>query len=227
MNQVVAADGKQIAITGVHHHVQLGVRQLQTGGERNGAAVRGVKRILIDVSGDAARATDAGYDGEVLGVDLGVNQRVSEGVDAGANTAARTPDVGNAVHPQELFHRVVGGQFGQIAHRATSRMACRMSSGRCTLPPACPTKRTVALPATARSTSRTICPRFSSATTIAFTLPAISAIFFSGNGHAVMRRNLPTFRPFFRAMSMARCATRDVMPYDKTTTSAPSIWSSS
>ena len=154
----------------VHHHVQLGIGQLQAGGERNGAAVRGVERIQVDVAGNASGAADAGDDGQVPGVDLGVDQRAGKGVDAGADAAARTPDVRHAVHAQELFDRILDGQFGQLAHRATSMMAFRMSSGRCTLPPACPTKRTMALPAAARSTSRTICPRFSSATTIAFTL---------------------------------------------------------
>src|ERR1019366_5345778 len=218
---------EQVAIAGVHHHVELGVGQFQAGGERNGATVRGVERVLFHVAGNPPAATDAGDNGDVSGVNLGIDERVDEGVDAGANAAARTPDVGNAVHAQEGFHWVLGSHFGQLAHRATSRMVCRMSSGRCTLPPACPTKRTIALPAAARSTSRTICPRFSSTTTNAFTLAAISAICFSGKGQAVIRRNLPTFTPFLRANSMARCATREVMPYDTTTTSAPSICSSS
>jgi len=38
------------------------------------------------------------------------------------------------------------------------------------------------------------------------------AILFSGKGHAVIRRNLPTHSPRSRAASMARCATREVIP---------------
>jgi len=40
VNQVIAADRKQVAIAGIDHHIQLGIRQLQPGGEGNRAAVR-------------------------------------------------------------------------------------------------------------------------------------------------------------------------------------------
>jgi hypothetical protein len=42
---MVAADGEQVAIAGVDHHLQFGIGQLQPGGEGNGAAVGGVERI--------------------------------------------------------------------------------------------------------------------------------------------------------------------------------------
>src|SRR5271165_2202336 len=225
MNQVVAADSEQIAVTGIDHDIQFGIGQLQPGCERNRPPVRSVERIQLHVAGNASGAADARHDGDVLQVHVGFGQRAGERVDASTDAASRTPDVRHALGAQKRFHRI--DRYGRCRHRATSMMAWRISSGRCTLPPACPTKRTAALPATARSTSRTICPKFSSATTKAFTFEAISAIFFSGNGQAVMRRNLPTFTPLSRARSIARCATREVMPYETTTTSAPSIWSSS
>src|ERR1035438_5745859 len=53
----------------------------------------------------------------------------------------------------------------------------------------------LAFPAAARSTSRTICPRFNSGTTKALVWAASSRILFSGKGHAVIRRSLPTFNP--------------------------------
>src|ERR1017187_3964843 len=78
VNQVIAADREQVAIAGVNHHVQLGVRQLQTGGERNGAAVGGVERVLFDVASNASGAADTGDNGDVPGVDLGIDERVGE-----------------------------------------------------------------------------------------------------------------------------------------------------
>ena len=42
--------------------------------------------------------------------------------------------------------------------------------------------------------------------------PGASLGVFSGNGHTVMSRNLPTLSPLARPMSMARCATREVIP---------------
>ena len=43
VDQVVAADRRQIAVAGVDHHVQRRIGQLQAGGERDGAPVRGVE----------------------------------------------------------------------------------------------------------------------------------------------------------------------------------------
>ena len=92
-------------------------------------------------------------------------------------------------------------------------MACRMSSGWWTLPPACPTKRTM------RFAGRGAFHFAHHLSQVQFghhewpsPCAAISAICFSGKGQAVISRNLPTFTPFSRAISMARCATREVMP---------------
>src|SRR5664279_1961888 len=65
VNQVIAADCEQIAIAGVNHNVQLGVCQLQAGGEWNSATVRGVERVLFDVAGNTPGAT--GCTGRVAG----------------------------------------------------------------------------------------------------------------------------------------------------------------
>src|SRR5271157_5791457 len=127
MNQVIAADSKQVAVTGVHHHIQLGIGQLQAGGEGQRTAVGGVKRVEIDVSGDASGAADTGDDRQVLDVDLGVDQSASEGVYAGSDTAAGAPDVGDALGTQERVSDIVVNGKGR--HRATSMMAFKMSSG--------------------------------------------------------------------------------------------------
>ena len=106
MNQVVAADGEQVAVARIDHHVQLGIGQLQAGGEGNRAAVRGVERIQVHVAGDASGAANAGHDGNILQVQVGLGQRAGEGVDAGADAASRTPDVRHALGAQERFHRI-------------------------------------------------------------------------------------------------------------------------
>src|SRR5437868_8269289 len=58
VNQVIAADGGEVAVSGVNDDVQLRIRQLQSGGEGDGAAVRGVKRVELHVSGHAARTAN-------------------------------------------------------------------------------------------------------------------------------------------------------------------------
>ena len=67
---MIAADGGKIAVAGVHHNVQLGIGQLQAGGEGNGAAVGGVERIELDVAGNAAGAADAGNQCQRFQIDL-------------------------------------------------------------------------------------------------------------------------------------------------------------
>ena len=78
MDQVVAADGEQVAVARIHHHVELGIGQLQSGGERNGAAVRGVERIQVHVAGDAAGAADAATRWPRSSDRLGLGQRAGK-----------------------------------------------------------------------------------------------------------------------------------------------------
>ena len=131
------------------------------------------KRVQVHVAGDAAGAADAGDDGDLVQVELGLDQRAREAVDRGADAAARAPDVRHAVHAQERLDRIDGiavyrarlrssrglhdgfqNHFGLVNAAAGVRHADRP----CALPPA------------QRSTSRTIWPRFSSGTTKALTL---------------------------------------------------------
>jgi hypothetical protein len=43
VNQMVAANGRKVAIPRINHNVQLRVGQLQSGGKRDGAAMCGVE----------------------------------------------------------------------------------------------------------------------------------------------------------------------------------------
>jgi len=45
VDKMIAADPGNIAITGKHDHFQFRIRQLKTGGKRDGPPVGGVKRI--------------------------------------------------------------------------------------------------------------------------------------------------------------------------------------
>src|ERR1019366_9399448 len=198
VNEVVAADGEQVAIAGVDHHLQLRVGELESGGEGDGAPVGGVEAVQVGVSGDATRAADTGDDGDLVQVQLGALQRPGEAVHRGADAAGRAPYVRHAVHAEEGLYRIGRGHRrvqraidNGFTHRAASRMAFRMTSGLCTVPPACGTEMTLARPAVWRSTSWTIWPRFSSGTTKAFTRPARSRMCCSGKGQAEMMRKMP------------------------------------
>src|SRR5205807_3016421 len=106
MDEVVAADGEQIAIAGIHHHLQFGIGELESGGKRDRPAVCGVKAIEIGVAGDTAGAADAGDHGNLIEIELGTLQRAGEAVDGGADAAGRTPDVRHTVHAQVRLYGV-------------------------------------------------------------------------------------------------------------------------
>src|SRR3954468_2444080 len=112
---------------------------------------------------------------------MGSEKGSGETVYGGADAAPGTPDVRHTVHTEERLdgvgriHRNVDRDFeGMVVHRTASRIAFRMTSGLCTLPPAWLTGITLARPFTARATSWTIWPRLISGTTKAFTRPARS-----------------------------------------------------
>ncbi len=165
VDEVIAADGGEVAIARVHYHLQRWVGELQSSGERNGAAVRGVERIELRVAGYTPGTADSRDYGDLVEVGLGFEQRAREAVDGGSDAAAGTPDVGHAVHAEEGLDGIGGlGLNGDGAHRDASRMAARICSGWCTLPPAwvtgmtrgLRTDRPGGLSHTARSTSWTI-----------------------------------------------------------------------
>ena len=108
---------------------------------------------------------------QVLEVDLGFDQRAGEAVDGGADAAAGHQMCGmrSMRRNGSTGLRSVNGIHEQLSSRRLL-MAFRISSGLCTLPPACGTRMVLALPPAARSTSRTICPRLSSGTTKALAL---------------------------------------------------------
>src|SRR5579872_3511742 len=78
VDQVIAADRGKISIPGVDNYIQLGVRQLKPSCKRNGASVRGMKRIQLHVAGNAAGAPDARDQGQGSQVDLRMDKRPRE-----------------------------------------------------------------------------------------------------------------------------------------------------
>ena len=101
VDQMIAADRRKIAIAGIDNDVQLGVRQFQSGGERDGAAVRGVEGIQLDVARHAPGAADARHQGQRSQIDFRFDERAGERVHGGADAASRAPDVGHAIGAQE------------------------------------------------------------------------------------------------------------------------------
>ncbi len=179
MDQVIAADGGKIAVARVDDHIQLGIREFQSGGEGNCTAVCGVERIELDVSGHAAGAADARNERERSRSIFDSIRARAKAIDRSADAAPWAPDVRHAVAAEKRLDWVDDVQ--QIAHRLASTITFRICSGLCTPPPGVLRRgKFVARPAAARSTSSTICPRLSSGTTKAFTFAASPEILFFG-----------------------------------------------
>src|ERR1039458_2202209 len=66
VDQMIAPDGRKVAVTGIDDDVQLWVCQFEPGGERDGAAVRGMERIQFDVARHAPSTADARDQGQRL-----------------------------------------------------------------------------------------------------------------------------------------------------------------
>lgn len=136
MDQVIAADSGQVALTAEHHHRQFRVGQLDAGSHGNGATMRGVDRIKVDVTRDTSGATDTRYHNQLLGVDAAALDRLGKRVHLGADAAAGTPDMRHAIHAQGVGHRAAGLEFFDIGtHLLAFLMASRMTWGSCTAPP--------------------------------------------------------------------------------------------
>ncbi len=97
VNQMIAADGRKVAVARVDHYIEVGIGKLQSGGKRNRAPVRGVERVKLHVSSHAARAADSGDKRQSLKIDFGFDQRLGKAVDGRPDAASRAPDVRHAV----------------------------------------------------------------------------------------------------------------------------------
>src|SRR3954451_17388350 len=136
---MIAADGEQIAVARVDDYLQIRIRQFESGGERDGAAMCGVERVQLHIAGHPTRAANPRYDSYAVQVCIGFYQSARETIDGCADAAARTPDMRHPVHAQEGLDRIGAAaiQFdflvaavaaGKITHFAPSRMAFRISS---------------------------------------------------------------------------------------------------
>ena len=113
MDEVVAANGKEVAVAGKHDNLQLRVGHFDAGGKGDGPAMGGVEAVELDVARTPGRTTDPRDHGElVVGQAGGLDGAEAGGKDR-ADAAARAPDVGDAVGADQIVQRVFR-RFGQL-----------------------------------------------------------------------------------------------------------------
>ena len=179
--------------------------------------MRGVERVQLHIAGDAARCSRCRRPQRpCLQIDLGIDQSAGETVDGGADAAARDtrcaacgPCAGTA-RPDWRVTRI----RCTIAHRA--RLQDRFQNLFGSVHAAAGMGHGDGLRASRPRHARLRAPSGRDSVRAPrrpCTLPASSRMCCSGKGQAEISRNLPTLAcPCARAISIARCATRDVMP---------------
>ena len=124
VDEVVAADGRAVAVAHGDDDVQRRIGGLDPGGDRQGAAVGGVHRRVVQVGADAAAAADAGDDHDLLGVELEAEDGVDERPRDGAVGAARAPQRLGGAQVRLISAVVCGlmrGSLGSPVGAASSR----------------------------------------------------------------------------------------------------------
>ncbi len=116
VDEVVATDGRQIAIPTEDRNHEPGVGQFQAGGEGDGAAVGGVIGVEIHVAGHAAAAADPGNDDVVVSREAGLQDCLGEAAHHDADATARAPDVGHPVGANQIVQRMLIREYGRC-HR--------------------------------------------------------------------------------------------------------------
>jgi len=102
----IIADGKEIAVSGNNDDLCLRTRQFQAGGKRQGAAVRGMKRIQANITGHASGAADTGYHRNGIRIPAGILNRGDHGGKHSADAAAGAPDMRNSFCSEQRIHRM-------------------------------------------------------------------------------------------------------------------------
>src|SRR4051794_26244260 len=91
VDQVVAADRQRVAVTGLPPDRQVLTRQGQPGGDGRRATVDRVESIGLQVVREAARASDAGHERDVLAAQPEFGQEVADGVEDDVVTTTGAP----------------------------------------------------------------------------------------------------------------------------------------
>ena len=97
MDEVIAANGGAVTVTGDDHHIQIRTGELDARGKGNGPAMGSVDGVKIHIAGSPGRAADAGHNHcVVLGQPLLLNG-LDNGLHDNAVAAAGAPQVRQAV----------------------------------------------------------------------------------------------------------------------------------
>ena len=79
MIEMVAADGKTVAVAPKQKNMQVGPGQADAGSKRNGAAVNEVRAVTVDEIGKTRRTADPGKRDDLFVIELAFLENLVEG----------------------------------------------------------------------------------------------------------------------------------------------------
>jgi hypothetical protein len=125
VDKVITSDGGGVAVAHDHNDLEPGVGQLDTGGEGQGPAMRGVERIEIHVHAHTPGAADPRHQDNVVFAKPGAVDGPDQRPQDNAVAAPRTPDMGELLLVAQIFV----DQFGNFGHfssqQSGSAFRCR------------------------------------------------------------------------------------------------------
>src|ERR1035437_3767049 len=181
MQQMVAADGRRVAVAGNHNHVQLRPNDLDRLGHRQRPAVERVDRLEVHVGAHAARAADAGDQDRVVLIQAEVVHYGRQLRHDQTDAAARAPDRGEEIGLQLVLdcHNVnLCGDAGQPTRAGTGEPDGAKPAGSMSMR-SCPSAMASMLIRPPSSATRSTRRRSIRSTTLAYcpSLPSMTMIF--------------------------------------------------
>src|SRR5208337_612696 len=149
VDKMVPADGYRVPVAHHHDHLHPGLGELHPRGKGEGPAVRGAEGVEIDVDGQPAGAADARDQHDLVLVEAGPVDGADKGPEHDADSAARTPHMGELL----VVAEVLMDELGNLRHQDTSMRGFRISSGVIMVPSSLLIPMTRALPWFTRFTS--------------------------------------------------------------------------
>src|SRR5690606_19383296 len=91
MDEMIAADAEGVSVAGDDPYLEIGIGELDAGGNGGSPAVDGMKTVGIHVIGESAGAADAGHEYEILLGQAESGEKPLHGSQDGIVAASRAP----------------------------------------------------------------------------------------------------------------------------------------
>jgi len=106
VDEMIAADGEEVAVTAENHYIQFGIGELHARGEGDGPAMGGVIGVQPDIPGGPARAANTRYHDRLLEIDPASPHGYQARGKSRADATPGAPDMRHTFSTEQLVQRV-------------------------------------------------------------------------------------------------------------------------